>query len=56
MAKLNFGTVGKRTMKDIEREIKYLENLDKEISDKVRASYTLKKLSQMCKEINSNKK
>ena len=36
-----FGIVGKRTNKEIQKEIDYLFQLDKDISNKVRASYSI---------------
>jgi len=36
-----FGEIGNRTELQIQEEIEYLKSLDKEISDKVRASYSL---------------
>ena len=37
-----FGVVGKRTMKEIQKEINHLKELDKLTSDKVRATYSIK--------------
>ena len=37
----NFGEVGARTSKQIQEEIEYLQELDKQISNRVRASYSL---------------
>tara|TARA_Y100001963_G_scaffold91236_1_gene125742 strand:+ start:9934 stop:10134 length:201 start_codon:yes stop_codon:yes gene_type:complete len=37
-----FGQVGNRSEIDIQDEIEYLRNLDTEISNKVRSSYTIK--------------
>ena len=36
-----FGEIGNSTELQIQEEIEYLKSLDKEISDKVRASYSL---------------
>ena len=36
-----FGEVGARTSKQIQEEIEYLQELDKQISNRVRASYSL---------------
>tara|TARA_Y100001963_G_C6779291_1_gene449034 strand:- start:2173 stop:2370 length:198 start_codon:yes stop_codon:yes gene_type:complete len=38
-----FGEVGSRTSQQIQEEIEYLQQLDKQISNRVRASYTIKK-------------
>ena len=38
-----FGEVGARTSKQIQEEIEYLQELDKELSNRVRASYSIKK-------------
>jgi len=38
-----FGIVGQRTNIQIDKEIQYLKELDKITSDKVRASYSIKK-------------
>tara|TARA_R110000824_G_scaffold21057_5_gene78786 strand:+ start:365 stop:565 length:201 start_codon:yes stop_codon:yes gene_type:complete len=38
-----FGEVGKRTCNKIQEEIEYLKELDKHISNRVRASYTIKR-------------
>ena len=38
-----FGEVGKRTCNKIQEEIEYLKELDKNISNRVRASYTIKR-------------
>jgi hypothetical protein len=47
-----FGIVGKRTNKEIQKEIDYLFQLDKDISNKVRASYSIpQKLSKSLKDI-----
>lgn len=35
--------IGQRSMQEIQEEIEKLKKLDKEISDKVRATYSLKK-------------
>ena len=37
-----FGEVGVRTSKQIQEEIEYLRELDKQISNRVRASYSIK--------------
>ena len=37
-----FGEVGNRTTKQIQQEIKYLRELDKQISNRVRTSYSIK--------------
>jgi|TARA_R100000808_G_C2125425_1_gene135755 hypothetical protein len=37
-----FGEVGARTSKQIQEEIEYLQELDKQISNRVRASYSIK--------------
>tara|TARA_R110000824_G_scaffold201586_1_gene385600 strand:+ start:1360 stop:1551 length:192 start_codon:yes stop_codon:yes gene_type:complete len=36
-----FGEVGARTSKQIQEEIEYLQELDKQISNRVRASYSI---------------
>jgi|TARA_R110000824_G_scaffold206477_2_gene391550 hypothetical protein len=36
-----FGVIGKRTMKEIQKEISYLKEFDKLTSDKVRATYSI---------------
>jgi len=36
-----FGEVGKRTCNQIQKEIEYLRELDKQISNRVRASYSI---------------
>ena len=36
-----FGEVGARTSKQIQEEIEYLKELDKQISNRVRASYSI---------------
>ena len=47
-----FGIVGKRTNQEIQKEIDYLFQLDKDISNKVRASYSIpQKLSKSLKDI-----
>lgn len=47
-----FGIVGKRTNKEIQKEIDYLFQLDKNISNRVRASYSIpQKLSKSLKDI-----
>jgi len=47
-----FGIVGKRTNKEIQKEIDYLFQLDKNISNRVRASYLIpQKLSKSLKDI-----
>tara|TARA_R100001530_G_scaffold72107_1_gene50998 strand:+ start:75 stop:248 length:174 start_codon:yes stop_codon:yes gene_type:complete len=38
-----FGEVGKRTCTKIQEEINHLREIDKQIADRVRASYSLKK-------------
>ena len=38
-----FGEVGKRTCTQIQEEINHLREIDKQISNRVRASYSLKK-------------
>ena len=38
-----FGEVGARTSKKIQEEIEYLQELDKQISNRVRASYSIKR-------------
>tara|TARA_R110000824_G_scaffold68953_3_gene177769 strand:+ start:1119 stop:1319 length:201 start_codon:yes stop_codon:yes gene_type:complete len=38
-----FGEVGKRTCTKIQEEINHLREIDKQISNRVRASYSLKK-------------
>ena len=38
-----FGEVGKRTCTQIQEEINHLREIDKQIADRVRASYSLKK-------------
>jgi len=38
-----FGIVGKRTKTEIGREIDHLKEIDKIITDRVRASYSIKK-------------
>ena len=40
---LKFGEVGSRTSKQIQEEIEYLKELDKQISNRVRASYNIYK-------------
>ena len=37
-----FGEIGKRTLLEIQEEINYLRELDKLITNRVRASYTIK--------------
>lgn len=50
--KPKFGIVGKRSMKEIQKEINYLYELDKQISNRVRASYAIPlKLQASIKEI-----
>tara|TARA_R100000908_G_scaffold18299_1_gene7030 strand:+ start:811 stop:999 length:189 start_codon:yes stop_codon:yes gene_type:complete len=50
--KNEFGTVGNRTSKQIQKEIDYLYQLDKTISNRVRASYSIpQKLSKSLKDI-----
>lgn len=38
-----FGVIGKRNEIQIQEEISYLRELDKDISNKVRASYSIKR-------------
>tara|TARA_R100000988_G_C3934102_1_gene132907 strand:+ start:245 stop:427 length:183 start_codon:yes stop_codon:yes gene_type:complete len=52
--KPKFGIVGKRSMKEIQKEINYLYELDKQISNRVRASYAIPlKLQASIKEIHN---